>query len=614
MHIKVNKNTYDNIKIVPIILFLAVVLLIVRRFDYTQFDSSYFWINESEMFPYDYFYTCKRYLVYISAVLSVLIIIIYVIKKQIVIKFLPIYIPMFLYCLFVLLSWCFSPYNDIDAYKWYYSYEGTILILCYIILLFYIINAVDSGKIVYRIVNIFLFSTFLVTVLGTLQVLDMDPLNNSVVIQKLIHSKFINGTNMWELIDYGASNGVTVLMPNYSNTLIQTFGNLGLVNLFIVMVLPIISMLFFNEKKTIKKVFLLILAGLMWFNLLSSITSAAILGIIVTTICFILIFRKLLYKWKYSIIALFFVFIIVGAFNLKPLLYELTTSLDNGNSSVVASVKKNNSKINYFETGKNALKLSINDNLITIMFDDSNIKIHDENNKKVSTTVKGNTVEIIGQKYGGLFVKIEEDDDNKIYKLGLKNIIKTWRFVIENDTVYFLNDLNKKVTLKQIEHWIFEDNPTFGNYRGYIWSVSLPMLKETLLIGHGASTFWISHPNNDYVGKYNAGWDINKSIVSPHNMYLGIAINTGVMSLFAFLGMCLIYILNCIKIYKNNEFNDRNSLIGAALFLSVIAYLVIMTFLDSEVGPTSVFYGLFGLGIAVNSLVIKKGISKDIES
>ena len=47
--------------------------------------------------------------------------------------------------------------------------------------------------------------------------------------------------------------------------------------------------------------------------------------------------------------------------------------------------------------------------------------------------------------------------------------------------------------------------------RGYLFSRSFPMLKDTLLIGYGPDTFVLEFPQQDYVGKMNAYGNVSLS-------------------------------------------------------------------------------------------------------
>ena len=72
----------------------------------------------------------------------------------------------------------------------------------------------------------------------------------------------------------------------------------------------------------------------------------------------------------------------------------------------------------------------------------------------------------------------------------------------------------------------------------------------------GADTFAMYFPQADYAGKYNIGYfsDTRNVIVDkPHNMYLGIAVNTGVISLIAVLCIFGLYLIDSFKIYRKKR-------------------------------------------------------------
>ncbi len=77
-----------------------------------------------------------------------------------------------------------------------------------------------------------------------------------------------------------------------------------------------------------------------------------------------------------------------------------------------------------------------------------------------------------------------------------------------------------------------------GSGRAYIWSRTLPMLKETILYGKGTDTFVVHFPQHDLIGKTNMG---NARIVvdKPHNYYMLIGVTSGVVSLVSVLVLLL---------------------------------------------------------------------------
>lgn len=150
------------------------------------------------------------------------------------------------------------------------------------------------------------------------------------------------------------------------------------------------------------------------------------------------------------------------------------------------------------------------------------------------------------------------------------------------------------------EHWNFEGKERLGSGRGYIWSRSIPLLKDTLLIGHGPDTYAGYFPQNDFMAKYKY-LDNPKIVVDkPHNMYLQAGINTGVLSLLILLAMFIGYFIWSMRLYIKADFNDNNAIIGAAVTAGIIAYLITGLFNDSVVGVAPVFWCLLGIGISCN--------------
>lgn len=82
----------------------------------------------------------------------------------------------------------------------------------------------------------------------------------------------------------------------------------------------------------------------------------------------------------------------------------------------------------------------------------------------------------------------------------------------------------------------FQGKERFGSGRGFIWSRSIPLLRNTLLLGVGPDVFPYVFPQADYAGKINMGAP-TILVDKPHNWFLQVAIGTGVISL-----LCLIYV------------------------------------------------------------------------
>jgi O-antigen ligase len=131
------------------------------------------------------------------------------------------------------------------------------------------------------------------------------------------------------------------------------------------------------------------------------------------------------------------------------------------------------------------------------------------------------------------------------------------------------------------------------------------MLKETLIAGYGPDTFPMVFPQYDYVGKLNSFTSHRIIVDKPHNMYLQIGINTGVLSLVSLLAVFVIYAVDSFKVYFKREINTFIEYVGVGAFTGVMGYLAAGMFNDQIISVAPLFYVMLGLGLAVNRMVIR---------
>ena len=154
----------------------------------------------------------------------------------------------------------------------------------------------------------------------------------------------------------------------------------------------------------------------------------------------------------------------------------------------------------------------------------------------------------------------------------------------------------------------FEGKEKIGSSRGYIWSRTLPLLKNCLVTGYGADTFTYIFPQNDYLAKYysytfedhNEGFYI--TVDKPHNLYLQIFYGNGLIALIAFLGIVVFYLVDCFRLYAFRREYRAEQIMGAAVMLGMVGYLAAGMFNDSVVHVAPVFWVLLGVGAALNTI------------
>ena len=75
----------------------------------------------------------------------------------------------------------------------------------------------------------------------------------------------------------------------------------------------------------------------------------------------------------------------------------------------------------------------------------------------------------------------------------------------------------------------------------------------------------------------------------------------GTIALLIFIGC---YIIKSIKIYRRADLHESISLIGFGLFVAILVYLITALVNDSNVCTAPVFWGILGMGLAVNRMII----------
>lgn len=186
---------------------------------------------------------------------------------------------------------------------------------------------------------------------------------------------------------------------------------------------------------------------------------------------------------------------------------------------------------------------------------------------------------------------------------------KSWYICIVNGKYKLYNAIGKLDDLVEIPSCGFENNQHFGDKRGYIWSRTIPLLKDYILIGSGPNTFTEVYPNNDYVGLNNMNY-AGSTITKPHNMYLQTWVQTGLLSLIAYLALVFIYLIRSVRLYWRSSMESFTARVGAAIMISVFGYIVTGIANDSTVAVAPVFWGLLGVGLAVNRMASKENESK----
>lgn len=604
-----------NIILFPIFVIVAIIPLIVRYKEYNPNLQDFSWF--SNVTTWSDFFLYYKQLIFVGIIWIAFLILIFkffiskvinnsnILKVNGKYKFTIALVPVLIYGAMAIMSTIFSEYS-------YYSYNGifeqfeTIFVLigyCFIIFYCFIfINSIQDIKCVTRYLT---FGVTIMVILGLGQCFKLDffrsTLGNKLILPQGGVVNFIFPLGQAYLSLYN---------PNY-------------VGLYVALIAPIfLTLCILNENKAFKIFYYFIFISL----LLCIVSSQARNGFVAFCCSLVLLFiflrKRLIAKLRYTIMLTILSLAILISYSLyinNGFFIRLQNSLEvqevtNLLSEIITD--KNYIEITYDEN-KLYLQSEINENVMNfypyVVYSEdvtNNTKFEDAIKLDTYLDVEQNMVYISDDRFKTF--QITPVNCGECY--GYNVIIDNHSWVFSNfrgdNEYYFYNSYGKWDKMEKVETAIFSrEYESLGSYRGYIWSRTIPLLKDYIFLGSGADTFAIVFPQNDYVGMYNTIFE-NSLITKPHNLYLQIGVQTGVISLIAFLVFYGIYFFTSIKLYIKSNFDNYAEKVGIGIFLGSIGYMVSAIFNDSTVTVSPIYWTLMGIGLAINYYV-KNNLSKE---
>lgn len=609
-------------QMLPATFFTAFVIIIVHMKVYERPMDQFFWSGGANQLT-DFFSYYKMIAIIVIAILALILLFYRVFIQAFYIKRCYAYLPMAIYVVCVLLSYVLSDYKLFALWGWNDRFEGTLPLIGYMILLFYIINSVNSEKNVKWIIYPLAVTSALLSILGLTQALDRD------FFQTEIGKKLITPSWFWNQVD-------SLNFTFQNKQIYQTVYNINYVSLYLTLLIPLFGMLFINsvnkgkDESLWKKVMWGLLFTLLLFNLIGSASSGGLMGMAFVAIVALIVLNKRVLNWKRPVVILLIITGVVAGGTYDRWMPELTTAikgvLDQGtiittnpSSSAlnVENIESDDSniqhKIDYMETTGQAIVVSFEGNEIiftTYPDDPTSIKVKTNSGESLSLipTNVSPIYKVDDERFSRITVRPATDDaSNNYFVIGTDG--NEWPFMITREGPKYLTGLGETVELRKVPAIGWESNQAFGSGRGYIWSRTIPMMKDTIILGHGADTYCAYFPHEDFVGKYNSGTftsNINIVVDKPHNMYFGVIIGTGGISILALLILWGIYVLQSFKLYRREKYENFTSFTGAGIFFGICGFLVAGLVNDSSVSVMPMFYGLLGTGIAINMMLVKQ--------
>ena len=617
-------NESSNIfQMIPILIFTAFIIMITRMASYQRPMEQFYWsLGESKL--NDFFSYYKMVAIVTCAILAIVLLLYRIFIQSLSVKRNFVYIPMIVYSVFVLLSYFFSDYKLFALWGWNDRFEGTVTLLCYMVMLFFVINTVNTESNIKTLVYTLAGTSGILGLLGLSQALDRD------FFQTTIGKKLITPSWFWDEID-------SLNFTFQNREIYQTVYNINYVSFYLTLLLPLFGLLFIRsvmlgkDEPLYKKLIWGALFTLLLYNLIGSASSGGLMGMAVVVVIALILLNKRILQWWKPVSILLVITVLVGGVSFSRWLPELNSAISGvmgwnqssetssdtqlsesaSDAEVASDEKAAKHVLDYIITKDDQIIVGYNGEEVlfkTYADDPASVSITDSTGTKLSVTStnEASVFQLADPRFNWMQVKPAKDDKGNNY-IVVTTDQQDWAFVLTKDGPKYINGLGKFVDMnKETPSIGWESNPDFGNGRGFIWSRSLPMIKNTLLLGHGADTYCIYFPHKDYVGKYNADWDINIVIDKPHNMYMGIAVGTGVISLLALMFIWGFYLIQGIRLYWKLEYKSFTSYAGIGILLGICGFLAAGLVNDSSVSVMPMFYGLLGTGIVINMILKNK--------
>ena len=600
------QNTIFKILWIPIILLLGVVPQIVRL-EGVMLSEEVRQIIHQEVFG-DFFSQYKA--TAIIGIIIVMVVLGFLLFQKSLFKNdknLKIYGGLMLVFLaLTFISAFISDHKDIAMWGYHDRAEGAIIFLCYACMLFYTVYVFRKVNDYKYILIALTVTVVLNTVIGAYQYIGQDlfmaggALNKLVVPSKYSHLADSMQTLYTDKKVYG-----TLFHYNYMGS-------------FVAIIIPLFATLALFMQGYKRKIACGLVAVCGALLLFGSSSRAAIIGISASVLVGIIMFGKVIIrKWKFilPVVAVIIVGIIgIGAVTGGAVFERIPTLINDAIGMFIPSQSdfdyKDELPIRDIVTKDGKTMVTMQKGTLTLSNNNGELKTVDENGKEVKYDVVDNMGTTADERFKDLQIKLVYNEGTQDVKGAflVVNGIDCFILLIDTQNGVQLVDgyTNEPLELKDAPYWGFEGKEKLGSARGYIWSRTIPMLKDTMLVGNGPDTYALEFPQYDYMAKWWAYGTPSMIIDKPHNLYLQIWVGQGGIALLAFLGIILIYLIDCIKLYALKSSYGSGDILGLATMLGIVGYLGAGLFNDSVVSVAPIFWILLGAGIAINYITRKE--------
>lgn len=591
------KIDYENkrlstIYFLPLLLIAGFVPLIVyaKYIDLTGTTQSLYWTGQQQYLDF-FSYWKSRWVVTLTLIGLIFYIILFMQKKLPFKNLKQYYIPLGIYAIFVIISTIFAIDTQTALWGFVDMYQGMFVLLSYVIITFLTINFVNSERDVNLFVNAFLFLMIVEGIIGVGQYFGFDFFQSGIGKSLIVPGNIqVDGLSF----SFGPK------------TIYGTLFNTNFVGSFATLMLPMAVAILLGTKSKKQRIAAGIAVILMLFVWIGCNSRAGYFGVAVTAVFALLLFRKIIKKYSIAFAGLVIIcFILMVGLNYYTdgnILNRLQVfNLKNQIESIRAELYDEKAfRIDDLILGQDTFTIKTSMETLKFKIDENKIYFLDENDKELEITTKKNEVSIKDKKYAGYIITISENYPGITVRRSSRN----FNFYFSDNGVKLIGSggrLTEPMTARAFKPLVGLEE--LASNRGYIWGRTIPLLKSYVIYGSGPDNFPMAFPQDDLLVKSNVFYDPSTVVDKPHNLYLQIITNTGIISLLSFISLLGIYIIDSFKLYFKTNYDSFEKYIGVSYLLSAIGYLSAAIFNDSVISVAPIFWILFGMGISINKKV-----------
>ena len=590
-----SKNKMQRLAMLPIFLTLVILPLISHFQEYRTNLETCDWQSADAVYDVDIFLLPKSMILCVIAAFMLVLFIGFKYYKD---GMLTETYPLLVYALLIGFSTLCSQYKYFALHGGQDQFESIFVLLGYLIISIYCMYSIRHEDSIRLVMYFLLIGAAIIAVIGVFQMLKLDPLRS-----KLGQALMLLGTSETEL-QFGQPLGrvyATLFNPNY-------------VGAYVCLTLPCTICAGFASKRIWQKIVCFILAAALLIITFGAGAKNGLIALAISCILLLIIYRKkLLARIKWLIIGcIVCVLLLIGVnavadnviINTMHVLYNTLTAESTASTRTIEDILTKDDEVELVMKDDSLhIKYQLLDNEM-VVFD-----LIDNEGTTISYETSDTKIKLLDDRFS--MIEIEPCVVGETYCFTVYADNLRWDFSnqVNDGTYYFLDWANKYVKLEKADSAVFTKCPQLFSGRGYIWAKTIPLLKKYIFLGAGPDSFQMVFSQYDYV---DLAYEFapNMLITRAHNMYLQMAVQTGVLSLICFLVFYGMYFVKSVKLYiKRKELLDDDPYlfhIGAGLFVASFGYMLSGIVNDSLPVTAPLFWAIIGIGVAVNSLIHKK--------